>query len=228
MKNSIKLTPNEFVFGCVYYVLQLLIIPSILAVINTLLGNPYSLAVINFSYFAINFIVVTLIFHKFLLGNLQLFMEQPWYHLRWAGIGLLVYFAGNFAVSMVILLIDPNFANINDMSIMEMVQENFTLMTIGTVLLVPIVEESFYRGMVFRMLFDKHPVAAYGLSMVIFCCIHVAGYITTVDWLTLVLCFIQYLPAGFALAWSYRRSGSIFASVLIHMSVNQIGMLSMR
>ena len=36
------------------------------------------------------------------------------------------------------------------------------------------------------------------------------------------------LPAGFALAWAYRRSGSIFASILIHMSVNQIGMLLMR
>ena len=228
MKNSVRLTPNEFVFGCVYYVLQLLIIPSILVVINMLLGNPYSVAVINFGYFAINFIVVTLIFHKFLLGNLRRFMEHPWYHLRCAGIGLLVYFAGNFAVSAVILLIDPEFANINDMTILEMVQENYALMTIGTVFLVHIVEETFYRGIVFRMLFDKHPVAAYGLSMVIFCCIHVAGYITTVDWLTLVLCFIQYLPAGFALAWSYRRSGSIFASVLIHMSVNQIGMLTMR
>ena len=228
IKHSVKLTPNEFVFGCVYYVLQLLLVPTILVVINMLLGNPYSEAVINFGYFAINFIVVTLIFHKFLLGNLRIFLEHPWYHLRCAGIGLLMYFAGNPVVSMVILLIDPEFANLNDMTIMEMVQEHFTLMTIGTVLLVPIVEETFYRGMMFRMLFDKHPIAAYGLSMVIFSCVHVAGYIGAADWFTLVLSFFQYLPAGFALAWSYQRSGSIFASVLIHMSVNQVGMLVMR
>lgn len=228
MKNSVKLTPNEFVFGCVYYILQLLIVPSIVVVINMLLGNPYSEAVINFVYFAINFVVVTLIFRKFLLGNLRYFLEYPRYHLRCAGIGLLMYFIGNFLVSALILLIEPEFANVNDMTIFDMVQENFALMTIGTVLLVPIVEETFYRGMIFRMLFDKHPFAAYGLSMVIFSCVHVAGYIGTADWVTLGLCFIQYLPAGFALAWAYQRSGSIFPSVLIHMSVNQVGMLAMR
>jgi len=45
---------------------------------------------------------------------------------------------------------------------------------------------------------------------------------------TLFLCFLQYLPAGFALAFCYRRSGSIFAPILVHMVVNQTGMLLMR
>jgi len=49
-----------------------------------------------------------------------------------------------------------------------------------------------------------------------------------VDFGTIILCFLQYLPAGFALAWCYRRSGSIFASILVHMTVNQMGMLLMR
>ena len=228
MKNSVNFTPNERVFGWVYFFLQLLIVPSILWVINMILDYPYSITVINFVYFAINFIVVTLIFHKFLMGNLRLFLELPWHHLRCAGIGLLIYFAGNFVVSYLILLIDPDFANINDMSILEMVKESYTLMTIGTVLLVPIVEESFYRGLMFRAPFEKSPVAAYCISIAAFGLAHVTGYVGTVDWFTLVLCFIQYIPAGFALAWTYQRSGSIFASVLIHMSINQIGMLYMR
>ena len=112
--------------------------------------------------------------------------------------------------------------------IQEMVQEHYGLMTIGTVLLVPIVEECFYRGLVFRNFYDKHPFLAYILSMVFFSLAHVLGYVTMEDFGTLVLCFIQYLPAGFALAFAYRRSGSIFASVLIHMAVNQTGMLLMR
>ena len=228
IKRFSKLTPNEFVFGCVYYVLQLIFIPSIVIVANMLLGNSYSEAIINFVYFAINFVAVLLIFHKFLWKNLRVFLDKPLFHLRWAGLGLLMYFAGNVLFSVVITLVNPDFANINDMAILEMVQEHFGLMLIGTVLLVPVVEETFYRAMIFRMLFDKHPIAAYGLSMVIFSCIHIAGYIGSVDWLTMVLCFIQYLPAGFALAWTYRRSGSIFASVLIHTCVNLVGMLLMR
>ena len=228
IKHSVKLTPNEFVFGCVYYVLQLLIVPAILVVINMLLGNPYSEVVINFGYFAINFIVVTLIFHKFLLGNLRIFLEHPWYHLRCAGIGLLMYFAGNLVVSMVILWIDPEFANLNDMTIMEMVQEHFGLMTLGTVVFVPLAEECFYRGLIFRGLYDKSPVASYILSMVIFSLAHVVGYVTMADFGTLVLCFFQYLPAAFALSWCYRRCGCIFAPILVHMAVNQTGMLLMR
>ena len=228
MKNSAKFTPNEQLFGWVYYFLQLLVVPSILWVVNMILDYPYSTTSINFVYFAVNFIVVTIIFRKFLLENLRLFLENPWHHLRCAGIGFLAYFAGNFVVSCVILWVDPDFANINDTTILEMVKESYTLMTIGTVLLVPIAEESFYRGLMFRAFFDKSPLAAYCISITAFGFAHISSYIGTVDWFTLVLCFIQYVPAGFALAWTYRRSGSIFASVLIHMSINQIGMLYMR
>ena len=228
MKLFQKPTPNETVFGAIYFILQLLIVPAIVVLVNMLLPEPFSEAESNFVFFAINFIVVTLIFRKFLSANFKAALAKPWYTLRCAGIGLGMYFAGNIIFSLLITCVDPDFANLNDMSIMDMVQENFALMTIGTVLLVPVVEESFYRGLIFRNLYEKSPVLAYGLSMVLFSAAHVMAYVTVVDWSTLLLCFLQYLPAGFALAWSYRRSGSIFVSVLIHMSVNQIGMLAMR
>ena len=64
--------------------------------------------------------------------------------------------------------------------------------------------------------------------MVVFSIVHIAGYVGYADWLTMLLCFFQYMPAGFALAWCYHRTGSIFTSVLLHMTVNQIGMLAMR
>ena len=101
-------------------------------------------------------------------------------------------------------------------------------MTLGTVVFVPLAEECFYRGLIFRGLYDKSPIVAYALSMVIFSLAHVVGYVTMADFGTLVLCFFQYLPAGFALAWCYRRSGCIFAPILVHMAVNQTGMLLMR
>ena len=228
MKYFIKLTPNETVFGFIYFLLQLLIIPGIVMVVGMMLPNPPSETILNVVFFLINFLAVLVIFRKYLLDNLRVSIKNPWHVLRFAGLGLLIYMGGNAIVSVIITLIDPEFANINDTSIMEMVQENFVLMTVGTVLLVPIVEECFYRGLMFRTLYDKSPVAAYGVSMVLFSLAHVAGYITMEDFGTLVLCFIQYLPAGFALAWAYRGSGSIYASVLIHMAVNQTGMLLMR
>ena len=228
MKLFPRLKPNETVFGFIYYALQLLIIPAVLVLINWMLPKPFSEAQINFIFFALNFIAVTLIFRKYLVDNFKAALVLPWRTFRYAGLGLGIYFVGNMVFGFLITLVDPDFANINDMSIMVMVEENYALMTIGTVLLVPIAEECFYRGLIFRNLYEKSPVLAYLLSMVLFSLAHVMGYVTLVDWATLGLCFLQYLPASFALAWSYRRSGSLFTSILIHMTVNQIGMLAMR
>ena len=145
-----------------------------------------------------------------------------------AGLGLLIYMAGNGLFSLLVTLFFPDFANINDAAIMEMVQSNYGLMVVGTVLLVPIAEECFYRGLIFRNLYGKHPVMAYILSMVIFSLAHVAGYVLLEDFGTLALCFVQYIPAGLILAGAYDFSGSIFAPILIHTSINLIGILSMR
>ena len=223
-----KFTPNESVFGFIYFLLQLIVIPGILLAINMMLPNPMSEAVVNFIFFAANFLVVLLLFRKFLNKNLQSLRERPWYVLRCAGLGLLLYMAGNGIFSFVVTPLFPDFANINDAAIMEMVQEHFGLMTVGTVLFVPLAEECFYRGLIFRNLYDKHPAWAYILSMTVFSLAHVVSYVTMADFGTLVLCFFQYLPAAFALSWCYRRCGCIFAPVLVHMAVNQTGMLLIR
>ena len=228
MKFFAKLTPNESVWGLIYFLLQLLVVPGIVMAVNMMLPVPISEASINVVFFAINFIMVLVIFRKFLAANFTVLREHPWYVLRFAGVGFLIYIVGNWLFGLLIAYVAPDFTNVNDASIMEMVQEHFSLMTLGTVLLVPVAEECFYRGLIFRTIYDKSPVWAYIVSMVLFSLAHVLGYVVMADLKTLVLCFFQYLPAGFALAWSYRKSGSIFASVLIHMAVNQAGMLLMR
>ena len=228
IKHSPIPTPNETLFGFVYYALQLLIIPAILLVGNSLLTQPYSESAVNFVCFAINFLAVTVIFHKFLLANLQIAVRCPWRTLQAAGIGMGIYLVGTWIFTVVMSYVNPEFTNINDQAIMQMVQENYALMSIGTVLLVPLVEECFYRGLFFRKLFTRSKVLAYIVSMVIFGAAHVAGYIGATDWATLGLCFLQYLPASFALSWSYHYSGTLFAPILIHMTVNQMGMLAMR
>lgn len=228
MNDFPKLTSNETVFGFSYFLLQLLVIPAMIAAIGMILQIPMSETAVNVIFFAVNFVAVLILFRKFLAANFAPLKEAPWWILRWAGIGFLIYMAGNTLFSLVVTTLFPDFANINDAVIMEMVQENYGMMTVGTVLLVPVAEECFYRGLIFRNLYDRHPVLAYGISMVIFSLAHVAGYVLLEDFGTLALCFVQYLPAGFALAYAYRRSGSIFASILIHMTVNQMGMLLMR
>ena len=228
MKQFPKPTPNETIFGFIYFLLQLLVVPGIIVAVDMMLPERMPEAVLNFICFAVNFVAVLIIFRKYLVANFAPVKAYPWHVLRWAGIGFVIYMVGNTLFGWLVPLMDPEFANINDAAIMEMVQTHFGLMTVGTVILVPVAEECFYRGLIFRGIYDRSPVLAYIVSMALFSLAHVLGYVTMADFGTLVLCFFQYLPAGFALAFSYRKSGSIYASILIHMTVNQTGMLLMR
>jgi membrane protease YdiL (CAAX protease family) len=39
---------------------------------------------------------------------------------------------------------------------------------------------------------------------------------------------VQYLPAGLALAWAYEKADTIWAPILMHMTINQISITFMR
>ena len=60
MKFFVKPTPNESVFGLIYYILQLLIIPGILVVVGMMLSASPSETIINVLFFAFYFISVPL------------------------------------------------------------------------------------------------------------------------------------------------------------------------
>ena len=134
----------------------------------------------------------------------------------------------NILMGQLIFALDPQFTSINDAGIGQMVEENYALMFIGTVFFVPIAEECLFRGLVFRGLYDRNVILAWVVSVLLFAAIHVTGYIGSQPTLTLLLCFVQYLPAGLCLAGAYRLSGSLISPILIHALVNLIGMISLR
>ena len=155
-------------------------------------------------------------------------MQRPFRCLRFALLGLLIYFGGSYLTGLLIAYIDPNFSNINNSTILEMAQDNYALIVLCTVLLVPFTEELLYRGMLFGSLQSKSRPAAYIVSTLAFGLIHITGYIGTAEPLTLLLCFLQYIPAGISLAWAYEKADSIWAPILMHMTINQISISLMR
>ena len=128
-------------------------------------------------------------------------------------------------VSRVILALRPDFGNVNDENIYEMLAQAPGIMVLGAVLLAPVAEEIFYRGLFFRKLFDVKPWLGYAVSMAVFAAIHVVGYIGKVDPALLLGC-LQYLPAGYCLCWCYRQSGNILSPILMHILFNASGILS--
>ena len=222
------MTRTERILGFSYLPVQILLLPVVLVQGNLILGSPLSAAQLNFILFALDFICITVIFRRFLLQSLRQALSVPWRLLRYAGAGLLLYWIGSFVVNFFILTVYPDFSNVNDASISELTQQNYTLMSVGTVLLVPVTEETLYRGLIFGSIYKRSRIAGYAVSALIFAALHVVGYIGYFTPVHLLLCFLQYIPAGLCLAWAYVMADTIWAPILMHIAINQMGVLAMR
>ena len=225
MKNSpsVSLSRKESRNGLIYMVISLALLPSLLQQGNAMLSAPLSTARLNFVYYCVNFLAVVWIFRFFLKDSFRSALRSPFSTIWYAALGYLGSEALCELLTMVIFMIFPGFSNVNDQTVAGMLGQEKTLITIGTVILVPVTEELFFRGLLFRNLWDKKQTLAYAVSMGAFALLHVVGYIGDYEPLHLILCFVQYLPASFCLCWCYRQTGTIATPIIMHAIVNAMG-----
>ena len=228
MKLSISMSRREIVFGWLLMAGQLLILPTLAVTINSFLPAPLSIASMNILLFGVEFLLAILIFQRFLLASAKRALGAPFRCLRFAALGLGLYYLTSFLVGLLITAVSEDFLNLNDDTISQMAQENYLLIGISTVFLVPFTEELLYRGLIFRSLHGKSRLAAYVVSAAVFSVIHVASYIGTASAEVLLLSFLQYIPAGFLLGWAYEKADTIWAPILMHITINQISISLMR
>ncbi len=224
----ISMSSTEKVLGWLYMAFSILVLPALLTWFNGKLSDPMNEGSLNFVFYLVNFLSILCIFRSFLRASLVAAWRDIWNFIQAVVLGYVAYFAASKAVDFVMSWLVPGFANINDTSISAMAKSNYTLMAIGVVLLAPLTEEVLYRGLIFRNLWQSSRAAAYLLSMAAFAAVHVLGYIGSTDITTLVLCFIQYLPAGLCLAWTYTKADNIFAPVVVHAIVNAVAIGALR
>lgn len=222
------MTPWELGLGWLYFAFQQLFLAQILLLLNALFPTPLNAGKLNFLYFAVNFVAVIGIFHRFLWKSLQAARETSGIFLRTVGESFLIYYAASLLIGALILHIDPDFSNVNDAGIAVMMRRDYKLIAAGSVFLVPVAEETLFRGLLFRGLCRVNRAVAYSVSALVFAAVHVVGYIGLYSPLTLLLCFVQYLPAGLCLGWAYAKTDTIFTPIAIHTVVNVLGILALR
>lgn len=224
----VSLTPTETRLGFAVWGLQMLVLPVALQMLLSQLAPHWGEAQQNFVYHALSFLALTAVMLRFLRQSGKAALVRPFYTLRIAFYGYVLYWVGFLAVTWTLLQFAPGFANTNDGSIALLLQENYPLTAIIVLFLAPISEELVYRGLVFGTLHSRSRLAAYCISTAVFASIHVLGYLGSQDFLQLGLCFLQYIPAGLTLAWVYDRTGTIWAPIILHMTINQTSILSLR
>ncbi len=225
---SVHLTDREQIRAIVYMLFSFFLLPWLLGELNRLLPAPMGNVWLNFLYYAINFVAIIWIFGSFFKRSLIYAGQHMGDFLLAIVLGSACYWLCNWGISWLLGRFFPAYVNLNDGSISVMAGSNFTVMFIGTVILVPVAEEALHRGLIFGCLYPKSHAAAYVVSVCIFAAVHILGYVGTYSPLHLALAFLQYVPAGLCLAWVYRRSGSIFAPILMHTVNNAVGMFAQR
>ena len=220
-KNTyISMDRGEKARGWVYMAFQLLALPYILSWVNSLLSAPMGSAVYNFVYYAVNFTALVWIFRRFLKDSLAAAWADIWNFIQAVVLGLAAYWACSKVFHFLISLLDADLTNVNDSAVISLLQSSPVLTAIAVVVLAPVTEELLYRGLIFRNIWQTSKVWAYLISIVAFAAIHVVGYLGSASVATLALCFLQYLPAGLSLAWTYSKASNIFAPILVHAIVN--------
>ena len=97
-KLSVNFTKAELIFGWIYMVLEFVVLPVIFVFGNELLGNPMTVTELSFCIYAISFICTTIIFRKFLIGNLKRFFDRPGRNLGFGTLAFVAYWVLSFAV----------------------------------------------------------------------------------------------------------------------------------
>lgn len=227
-----KLKKGEVIGGLIYFPFYLLLTSLILMVIFGLLGvdvtSDSGLYKLNVAYFAVNFLAITLIFRRFLLEQLKVSARRSGKLVLMAFAAVCIIYVGMMAVSRLMALLELlgiDVSNGNNDTITAMAGGHFWPMLLMTVVLAPVTEECLFRGLIFGSLYRRSPFWAYAVSMAAFSAVHVVNFAFSQPILTTVVCFLQYLPAGFALAFAYRKSGTIWSAILAHATNNLISMV---
>lgn len=206
--------------GWCWMLFYLLALPSLLYGLNGSLPRRLSDTALNGLFYFINFLASGLIFGNFLRQSLRHALKRPRALVKAVIVGLGGYALGTWAVTRAALVIVPGFSNANNEAIIRMGKNGWALMTLGTVVFAPVAEECLFRGLLFRRIYPDYPACAWALSIAAFAAIHVTGYLGSVPALTLLMCFLQYLPAGAALAWAYISADTIWAPIALHCLIN--------
>lgn len=220
--------------GGLIYLPMFLIGTEYLALLIVLLFRPNLsedelLVPVNLVYTGLNAAALCLIFHRYLAAQFRRVQLRGWSIFTDLLLGFLVYYGINmltaYAVQIVQALFNLEYRNANQDAVNTMLFRSPAAAIVAACVLAPISEELLFRGLIFCGLYRKSRVGAYAVSMFSFAFIHVMMSIFSQPIGVTLTVLALYLPHGFALAWTYERSGSIWSAIFLHASLNTLAFI---
>ena len=184
---------------------------------------------VNLVYHGLNTAILGAVFLRYPTDQLRRLQDRGWALFSDLVFGGLANYGlsqlSALAVGMLLTLFDLDYFNLNQAAADAALFRSPAFAIVTACVLAPISEELLFRGLVFCGLYRRSRVWAYVLSMLAFSLAHVfAAMFFQPLGLTFVN-LIVYLPAGFVLARTYERSGSIWSAIFLHAALNALSML---
>ena len=220
-----QMTASERSRGLVFFALYLLVFPYLNAWAQRVIsgdGEPL-VAEANVLYYALLFTLSLLLFWSFLKRDFQEL-------LNWLPENLFGLVIGLLAAGGLHLLVRRFPFPVSDPIAAQYAAE-YAAAPVPTLvlilLLIPLVEEVLFRGLVFGNLKDRSRTVAYLVSCLLFALLHVWQYAVESRDAAYLLVMVRYLTPGVVLAWAYEHTGTLWASFGVHAAANALSVLTM-
>lgn len=227
---SAPMTSLERALGGIFFALYLLVLPfaadPLFAGLSRLIGREIPDNVRNIIFYCTLFALTLIIFWQYLGHTTGSFFSSFWKTSGAVCAGLVVFYGLNELAYRLFDLFLPSMTNLNDVTISAQIHDAPRSTAMIIIFLAPFVEEVLFRGYVFGNLRTTNRTAAYIVSCLLFAFLHVWQFAVVHQNLSYFLLMLQYLIPGFALSWTYERSGNLWGSILLHAFVNALAVWS--
>lgn len=221
-----QLTAGEFWRGWVFFALYFLVFPFLMAGVQWVFDEKWGFylsdASANVLYYGVTATLVLLVFWNFLKHGFFLLLdflpENLFVMLSGLGFFLLLRFFLGF---LPLPVQNPALADYAQQFLYEPGATAVIL-----VVLMPLVEEVLFRGLLFGSLRQYSRPIAYILSVLLFSVYNVWQFAFISGDPRYLLLAVTYLPAGLVLTWSYDQGGSIWSPVFLHMAISAFTLCS--
>ena len=213
-----QLTRAEMGRGWVFFALYALLFPWVMGWVQRSFDGALPVAEANVVYYLLSATLVFLVFWTFLKHGFHLLLDWLPENLFAFATGL----AGAGALRLLAGLIPLPVENPN----LTSYPEQFALAPPATavilVVLMPIVEEPLFRGLLFGTARRYSRALGYVLSTLVYAvyCVWQFAYAYGQVDLRYLLLAVEYLPMGLALTWCYDNGGSIWSPIALHAVIN--------
>lgn len=221
-KSLVAMTDREQMAGWVFFLLYFTIFPFLTAWVSRLLIEKWDIMLedttISILYYLLLLLIALILFHRFLRISFSVFLQRIAANLKVICLGLVLY----LGLSVLVSPLTGMWEDPNQLALSAQLTLAPDAALLITLVLMPIVTEILFRGLVFGSLAHKSRIVGYVASVLLFALLNVWQHIfITGDWGYLILMF-KYMVPGIVLVWSYERSGTVWTPIVLHAGINGV------